>query len=147
MATGQPDAAMSVDELLKSGELDFEFYRSSGPGGQNVNKVSTAVRLRWDLRQSRLIPEDVKARLRRLAGRRITEEGTLIIEAQRFRTQEQNRQDAVERLVKWIAKVWEKPRRRIPTKPSAGSEMRRLESKRRRSITKGERKRDRDLDE
>jgi len=117
-------------------ELKFEFCRSSGPGGQNVNKVSTAVRLRFDLHRSRSLAEDVRARLVELAGNRITARGVLVIEARRFRTQERNRQDALERLRDLIRKARRKPRRRRPTKPTAKSRLARLEQKRRKSTTK-----------
>lgn len=124
------------EQLLKSGEVEFEYYRSSGPGGQNVNKVSTAVRLRFHVNESSLLPPEVKARLVRLARGRVTDQGVLLIEAQRFRTQELNRADALERLLHIMARAFEKPRRRIATRPTAGSEQRRLESKKRRSRVK-----------
>jgi ribosome-associated protein len=131
----------TADDLLRSGELAFEAFRSSGPGGQNVNKVETAVRLRFDLRRSPSLPEPVKARLARLAGRRVTGDGKLILEAQRFRTQERNRADALARLTGWIARAWEEPKRRRPTRPTAGSRQRRLDEKKRRAALK--RRRDR----
>lgn len=137
----------TYEQLLKSGEVEFEYYRSSGPGGQNVNKVSTAVRLRFQVNESRLLPPDVKARLIRLAGGRVTEQGILLIEAQRFRTQELNRADALERLLNLIARAFERPRRRIATRPTAGSEHRRLESKKRRSRVKLQRGPGKHLDE
>jgi len=117
-------------------ELRFEFFRSSGPGGQNVNKVATAVRLRFDVRNSISLPSAVKERLLRLATNRITDDGVLLIEARRFRTQEQNREDAVARLMAWIAKAWPIPRRRRATKPTATSRQRRLDAKKRRSAAK-----------
>jgi ribosome-associated protein len=122
--------------LMESGEVKFEFFRSSGPGGQNVNKVSTAVRLRFDLRNSRLLPSGVKARLSRTPGARLIAGGVLVIEARRFRTRERNRQDAVERLMGQIRSAWEKPRVRLPTKPTAASATRRLTGKRRRGEVK-----------
>jgi ribosome-associated protein len=121
------------------GELRFEFFRSSGPGGQNVNKVATAVRLRFDVGGSRLLEEEVKERLVRLAGRRVTSGGILIIEAQRYRTRERNRQDAVARLMTLIERSRKKPRKRLATKPTTASKNRRLDDKR----SKGGRKRER----
>jgi ribosome-associated protein len=116
-------------------ELTIDYIRASGPGGQNVNKVSTAVRLRFDILASSL-PEDVRARLRGLAGRRIGADGVLRIEARRFRTQEANRQDAIERLVQLLRQAVEKPRARRTTRPPAASRIRRLEAKRRRGQAK-----------
>ena len=121
-------------------ELRFEFFRSSGPGGQNVNKVATAVRLRFDVRNSISLPPEVKERLLRLATNRITDDGVLLIEARRFRTQEQNREDAFARLMAWIAKASAPPRPRRPTRPSAASRQRRLDAKQRHSTTKRQRR-------
>jgi len=123
---------ITIDER----EIHEEFVRSSGPGGQNVNKVATAVQLRFDVAESPSLPDDVKERLIRLAGRRMTEGGILIIDARRFRTQERNRQDAVERLVELIRKAAVSPKRRRRTRPSLGSKRRRLETKRHRGKTK-----------
>jgi ribosome-associated protein len=131
---------ISRDLILRSEAVEFEYYRSSGPGGQNVNKVATAVRLRLDLSRVTWLPDDVKARLARLAGSRLTEGGVLLIEAQRFRTQESNREDAVERLIGLMVKAWHKPRRRLPTRPTVGSQERRLDSKKRRGRVKHERR-------
>ena len=129
--------AISINES----ELREDFVRSSGPGGQNVNKVATAVQLRFDVRNSPSMPEDVRERLIRIAGKRMTEDGVLIIEAKRLRTQDQNRQDARERLLELIRKATEKPRLRRKTKPSFASKQRRLESKQRRSRVKHARRR------
>ncbi len=117
-------------------ELEFDFIRSSGPGGQNVNKVSTAVRLRFDARGSSSLPEDVRARLIRLAGRRFGDDGFLTIHARTGRTQESNRRDAIERLVELLEKAAVRPTPRRATKPTLGSRKRRLETKRRRGETK-----------
>ena len=115
--------------IIDEKEIREQFMRSSGPGGQNVNKVATAVQLRFNIRHNRSLPDDVRDRLTRSAGNRITEEGDLIIEARRFRTQERNRQDARERLVVLIRKAAIKPKIRRKTKPSASSIKRRLEEK------------------
>ena len=120
---------------INDNEFEIDFVRASGPGGQNVNKVSSAVVLRFDIPNSSL-PVDVQQRLRKLAGKRITEDGTLIIKAQQFRTQERNRQDAIDRLVELIQQAVIPPKVRIPTKPTRASQMRRVESKRRRSEIK-----------
>jgi ribosome-associated protein len=122
--------------FLDEKELAFEFIRASGPGGQNVNKVATAVQLRFDVRNSPSLPEEVKPRLVRLAGRRVTEDGILVIEAKRYRTQEQNRSDAEQRLVALIQKALVRPKPRRPTRPSAASQARRIEAKKRRGAIK-----------
>jgi len=118
-------------------EVDEQFVRASGPGGQNVNKLSSAVQLRFDVRRSPNLPGDVRARLERLAGRRLTREGVLIISAQRRRTQERNRQDARERLIELIRRAAIAPIPRRATRPTAGSRERRLQSKKHRSSIKG----------
>jgi len=125
---------------VREAEVKLDFIRSSGPGGQNVNKVATAVQLRFHVLRSPSLPEDVRRRLVTIAGKRVSKEGVLLIDARRFRTQERNRQDAEERLAQWIRKAAEKPKKRIKTKPTAGSRKRRLKGKRQRSETKRLRK-------
>jgi ribosome-associated protein len=127
---------ITIDER----EIKEEFIRSSGPGGQNVNKVATAVKLRFDVAHSPSLPEDVRSRLIRLAGRRITEEGILVIDARRFRSQEQNRKDARERLEGLIRKAAEVPRMRRKTKPTTASMFRLLEEKQRHAQIKRDRR-------
>ncbi|MEN6506384.1 MAG: alternative ribosome rescue aminoacyl-tRNA hydrolase ArfB [Planctomycetaceae bacterium] len=127
--------AISIDER----DLHVDFIRSAGPGGQNVNKVSTAVQLRFNLAATQTLSEGVRSRLKALAGRRVNAAGELIIEARRFRTQGANRQDAIERLAALIRAAARPPRRRKATKPSAASKRKRLESKRRRAATKSTR--------
>jgi ribosome-associated protein len=124
--------SISLDEA----ELGESFVRSSGPGGQNVNKVSTAVELRFDVEQSPSLPDPVKARLTRLAGHRMTKDGVLIIQADRFRTQDANRKDARERLVELIKAATIVPKKRIKTKPTRASKERRVEGKKKRSTVK-----------
>ncbi len=124
--------SIAIDES----EIQLEFMRASKPGGQKVNKVATAVQLRFDVGNSPSLPDDVRQRLVHLAGSRITQEAVLIIKAQRFRTQDQNRQDAIDRLIELIRKAAEKPKFRRRTRPTLASKRQRLESKRRRGGTK-----------
>lgn len=121
---------------LDEAELDFSFVRASGPGGQNVNKVSTAVQLRFDAARSPSLPEPVRERLLRLAGRKATEAGVIVIDARRHRSQERNREEAVERLLDLIREATVVPRARRPTRPTLASKQRRLEAKGRRSEAK-----------
>ena len=128
------------DIAIGEEEINLKFVRSSGPGGQNVNKVSTAVQLRFNVVGSPTLPADIRSRLMELAGNRITEEGVLVVDAQQYSTQERNRQAAIDRLVNLIKEASIPPKVRRKTKPSAGSKKRRLESKRRRSEIKQSRK-------
>ena len=125
---------LSIDES----DFDISFVRASGPGGQNVNKLSTAVQLRFDTRRIAL-PDDAATRLMRLAGQRMTKDGVIVIHAQRFRTQERNRSDAIERLVELLREAMIRPVPRRPTRPTLGSKKRRLEGKKRRSDVKARR--------
>ena len=130
---------------IEEQDLHFDFIRSAGPGGQNVNKVATAVQLRFDVRASSL-PEAAKERLLTLAGRRATAQGELLIEARRFRTQEQNREDAIQRFVELVRSALTPPRPRRQTKPTIASKAKRLETKKRRGKIKSLRKQPFDLD-
>ena len=131
---------------IPDSEITLTFVRSDGPGGQNVNKTATAVQLRFDAMHSPSLPEDVCRRLVRLAGRRMTSDGILVIDARRHRTQKQNRQDALERLTSLLQAAVQPPRTRRPTKPSKASRRRRLESKRHRAGLKRSRRSVRDDD-
>lgn len=124
---------LTIDER----ELQMDFIRAAGPGGQNVNKVATAVQLRFDIANSPALASDIKGRLIQLAGKRVNADGVLMIEAKHFRTQEQNREDATQRLVELIRKASVRPKPRRKTKPSAASKEKRLKSKK----VKGEVKR------
>jgi ribosome-associated protein len=121
---------------IEESELEERFVRASGPGGQNVNKLSSAVQLRFDVRGSPSLTADVRMRLERLAGRRLTRDGVIVIMAQRHRTQERNRQDARDRLVELIQQASVAPKPRRPTRPTRGSKERRLATKKNRSTIK-----------
>jgi ribosome-associated protein len=121
---------------IEERELEERFVRASGPGGQNVNKLSSAVQLRFDVRRSPSLAADVRTRLERMAGRRLTRDGVLVIMAQRHRTQERNRQDARDRLIELIQRASVAPTPRRPTRPTRGSKERRLATKKNRSSIK-----------
>ncbi len=121
---------------IDESEIQLDFIRASGPGGQNVNKVASSVQLRFDVRKSPSLEADVKERLIKLAGSRVTEDGVLIIEAKKYRTQEQNRLDAIRRLIAWIQKALEKPKERKATRPSVTAKAARVGDKKKRGDIK-----------
>ncbi len=124
--------AISISEA----ELTYTYFQASGPGGQNVNKVSTAVQLRFNLGSSPSLSDNVKIRLRKLAGSKLTQEGIMVIESKRFRTQKQNKAESKKRLVDIIRKALVPPKKRVSTHPTSASRLKRLDSKRRKGKTK-----------
>ena len=126
---------ITPDFQIDERDLQIVFVRASGPGGQNVNKVATAAQLRFNIKESSL-PEEVRARLINLAGKRVTNEGLLLIEAKRFRTQEQNREDAIHRFVALVRKSFEAPKARKKTKPTKAAKETRLKAKKRKGEIK-----------
>jgi ribosome-associated protein len=120
-------------------EVAYNFVRAAGPGGQNVNKVATSVQLRFDVSHSASLPDVIKTRLIQLGGSRMTDDGTLIIEARRYRTQDQNRTDALQRLIDLLHKASQEPEKRLPTRPTLASRVRRIEKKKRHSQVKRDR--------
>ena len=135
------DMIQITDTLfIREDEIQLDFIRSSGPGGQHVNKVSTAVQLRFDVRQSDTLTDEIRHRLLRIAGGKMTEDGVLIIKAQRFRSQDKNRRDAIDRLIELIRKATVKPKPRRKTRPSPAARQRRLSTKKKRSEIKRQRR-------
>ena len=131
---------VTPDIAIDENEIQEEFIRASGPGGQNVNRVASAVKLRFDVIHCSSLPEDVKKRLLRLGGKRVTKDGVVVIHARRYRTQEKNRQDALGRLVALIQKATAKPKARHRTSPPHESKERRLQNKQRRAGIKRQRR-------
>lgn len=125
-----------MEITIPENELNFSFVRSSGPGGQNVNKVATAAQLRFDVRNSPSLRADVKERLAKLAGTRMTQDGMLVIEAKRYRTQEQNRADALGRLAALLEKASKRPTIRRATRPSLNARVKRMDSKKKHGVVK-----------
>jgi ribosome-associated protein len=129
---------ISRDLAIDPSDIEISFVRASGPGGQNVNKLSTAAQLRFNTRGI-AVPDDARARLDRLAGQRMTKDGVIVIQAQRFRTQERNRADAIDRLLELLREAMTRPIPRRPTRPTKASKQRRLDSKKRRGDVKARR--------
>jgi len=127
---------VSSNVKIDESEIQYDFIRTSGPGGQNVNKVASSVQLRFDIRNSPSLESEVKERLIKLAGSRVTDDGILIIEAKKYRTQEQNRYDATQRLIAWVQKALEKPKVRRATRPSLTAKAARVGDKKKRGEIK-----------